>query len=323
MPEQKFRKIKNIRDFKPGDVIKEIFVVKSKRPVQKYQSGFRFELIVGDSSGETTLRYWGSENQKNVEQLHSSIDKDQVILVDGEVREWKGGWDISVENDKLKVLSPEEYDIRDFIPITKKDIDKMYDELKEIISSIKNPELSMVLKSFFSDQTFVNKFKELPAGMYKHHGWIGGLLEHTLNVAKICQRLASIYPELDKDLLLTGAILHDSGKVKELELKSSIKYSDEGALKGHITIGHEVLSARLNEIGVSKKLAIKLSHMILSHHGDFFPGSPVLPAFPEALALHYADLADCRLNNMINKKNEALTGDDYVYTKDFGKIYLK
>jgi len=321
---EKLKKQKHIKNLKNGDIVDDIFVINSKIPVQDYKKGYRFELRIGDSSGEMTLKFWGNDDKNFVENIYNSIKKDDIIYVKGIIKEFNNNLEISINNpEDMKICKNEEYDLSEFILTSKRNIEEMFNEIKNIIQTIQDSTLRKILDSFFSDEVFVKEFKTSPGAMYKHHGWIGGLLEHTLNVVNICQKICEIHKDIDKDLLLTGAILHDIGKIKEFEIISSIKRNKLGNLKGHIILGLELLTEKLKELNIKEEYAIKLVHILLSHHGKLEFGSPVPPIFPEALAVFYADNMDAKLTQMISSKEDAITEEDFIYTKDFGNIYLK
>jgi len=323
---EKLRKQMCIRDMKADEIVSDLFVVKSKRPVQEYAKGYRFELRIGDASGEMLLKYWGGGDKELIDKIYNSIKEDDVIYVTGRIGEFQGNLDISINKEQLiKICSPDEYILSDFILTSERDIEKMFEELKIAIRSVREPMLKKILDYFFTRDDFVKEFKFVPAAVYKHHNWLGGLLEHVLDMINIAGGVVKAHPELNKDLLWTGIILHDVGKIKGFELTTSIKNSKDGMLKGDIIIGYEMISKALAELGISEKeeIVIKLSHMILSHHGKLEYGSPKLPAFPEAMALYQIDELNSKLKNMITTKNNAVTESDYIYTRDFGNVYLK
>jgi len=328
---EKLQKQKNIKDLKARDIISDLFAVKFKNPIQEYKNkpGYWFELGIGDSSGKIRLKYWGDNDREDIEKVYNSIKKDDIIYVTGEIGEFSGNLDISVDKKRqhtIKVCSQDEYNPSEFILTTDKDIEKMFEELKTIISNIKEPTLQKIMNHFFEEEDFIKKFKLAPAAMYKHHGWVGGLLEHVLEMINIAEGVIVAHPELNKDLLLTGIILHDMGKIEVFELTSSINISKSGILKGDIVIGLEMLLKALLELDISEdeEIVVKLTHMILSHHGKLEFGSPKLPAFPEAMALYQIDELNSNLRNMITIKNDSMTEDDFIYDrKDFGNIYLK
>jgi len=321
-----YSKKQKINELKTGDIVSDVFAVRSKTGITEYQNGLKFELEITDSTGKMTLKYWGGHNQSAVEQIHRSINEDDVIFINGRVSEYPAGSgkkDISLnETDRIKVCLEEEYNIADFIK-TAENIEEMFEELTNIINSIQDPYSKAVLNSFLQDESFIKDFKKSPGAMYKHHAWIGGLLEHTLNVVKICEHLQKIHSELNRDLLLTGAILHDIGKIKELKVTTNIKFSDSGKLKGHLVMGLELLKEKLDKIEIPEEYKLKLSHILLSNHGKLEFGSPITPSFPEALVVYYADELDSKTKMIVTLKEEAQNQGDHIYTRDFGNVYLK
>lgn len=318
------KKSKYIKDMKAGDVISETFVVKFKKPVEKYKNGYKFELRVGDSSKEIMYKYWGQNDEKLVQSIYDNISNDDVIAVTGKVNEWNNNLEIANNNNaEIKVLAKGEYDVTDFIKATEKDIEAMWKELSVHIENINNPDIKKFLEKLFSDEVFLKDFKHSPAAMYNHHGWIGGLLEHTLNVANICASTLKVHTELDADLLIAGAIIHDIGKMEEYETKTSIKISEKGMLIGHIVLGYQKVNSILTELNIDEKLKMKLLHICLSHHGHLEYGSPKLPAFPEAMLVYHADNLDAKVHQIQALKADANKEDVSMYHKNFGNIYLK
>lgn len=319
-----YKKEKNINELKVNEEVKDLFVVRFKKPVEKTRKDtYYFTLKIQDALGEMMLKYWGRENKESVEQLYNTIKPDSVIYVEGIVSEYNGKLDLSVNEGALKVLKEGEYDLSDFIRTSDKNTEEMFLELKKYIDSVENEEFKKALASFFDDEDFVKKFKQSPAAMYKHHGWVGGLLEHTLSVLKICCDLIK-YHKLDKDILITGAILHDIGKMEEFETTSLIKVTDKGNLLGHITLGVQMLSKKLDALKVSEIIKNKLLHILISHHGNLEYGCPKLPSFPEAFIIAKADELDALAIQMIDYKENASTEDSFIYSKDFKtNIYLK
>lgn len=301
------------------------FVVKFKKPVQKYAKGYVFQLRVGDPSGEIMLRYWGPEKKDEVEKLYGSIKKNDVVYVTGETTIFNSRVAININppSGKIKVLKTGEYEKSDFIPESEKDTKKMYAELTEVADSMKNSHLKELVYSFVKDPAFSEKFLKHPGAMYKHHGWLGGLLEHTLNVVKICDFLYNIHPQLNRDLMLTGAILHDIGKIRELDVTTHIRTSTEGMLVGHLALTYEEVSKKMEQLKMPEDLKLKVKHLIITHHGKTEYGSPKQPSIPEALAVYLADETDSKLTEMITHIKRAETEDDYIYVSDFGPIYLK
>lgn len=311
-----------IDELEDGSAVNSVFAVKYKKPPSKYKRGKKgswFEIRLSDKTGEITARYWGKD-LVSTDELYKSFEKDDVLYIRGRTEMYKEKLQISIESGGIRKCSPSEYSIEDFVKKSE-NIDELFDELMEMIESIDEP-FKGLLSKFFDDNSFIEKFKKAPAAMHRHQNYVGGLLEHSLNVAKICDKICEVH-ELDRNLLLTGAILHDIGKIKELKVTTSIDVSIEGMLKGHIIAGLEMLKEKMDGMNLTENLKFKLSHLLLSHHGKREYGSPKTPQFPEALALYYADELDAKIDYSLRLKREAKTEDPWIWTKDFGSIYLK
>ncbi len=313
-----YKKKKDLSQYKEGEEVKDIFVLKFKKPPRQYKNGYMFDLRVGDASMEVMVKYFGSNDEKEVLKLYDSLIKDEVIYIEGVM---------STYNDKkeihatlLKTLSKDEYEA-EFIAKSPRELNDMLIELEELIESVKDEELRKLLRTIM-DSDIGKEFINAPAAMYKHQNYKHGLLEHSLNVAKISLLLGSMY-ELDKDLLITGALLHDIGKIHEFSMTNHIRHTRKGELVGHITLGAEIVSRFMDQLCIDEEKKLKVLHIILSHHGNLEYGSPKPPMFLEALAIYLADLSDSQLANMKKKVIEANTEDEFLYTKDFGNIYLR
>ena len=201
---EKYKKVQTITGLKKDQIVNDVFFVKFKKPVEKYKNGYKFELKIGDSTGEMMMKYWGEDKEENVKKIYDSIKQDDVIFINGRVNEWNEKLEISLNKDNMiKVCYPEQYNTSDFIKTSEKDIEVMFKDLLQVIDSIKDAHLKKILDYFFSDEEFAEKFKQCPAAMYNHHGWIGGLLEHVLNILHICEHISKIHPTLNRDLLET------------------------------------------------------------------------------------------------------------------------
>jgi 3'-5' exoribonuclease len=196
-------------------------------------------------------------------------------------------------------------DFSDYLPKSKKDLDKLMNIIYSKIESIKNINLKALLKSFFDDPEFVEKFKKAPAATKVHQPYLGGLLEHTYNLVRICETLCDIYQEINREFLITMALLHDIGKLREYAYDKTIEYTDEGKLLGHIVIGMEMIDQKIKSLdNFPPDLELMLKHTLLSHHGHFEFGSPKLPSILTAIALHYADEVEAKISGFINIKEE-------------------
>ena len=323
----KFEKKMPIEEYKEGDDVEDIFVVKIKRKIGEYKNGYFFSLILTDASGKSLeLRYWGPDNKDEVNSLFESIKKDDVIFVKGKVSSYKGKLQLTV-NDKesIKKVPKDQYNPSEFIKKGAKDIEKLQKRIDKYIEEIKQPEMKKLINKIFNER-IKEKFKRHPAAISIHHNWVGGLLEHTLEVVKYCELSSKLFPSLDKDLLLTGALLHDIGKLEEMEMTTRIKGTNKGMFTGHLVLGSILVSKKMDEIDMKTKTKDKILHMMVSHHGKNEHGSPKTPMFPEAVVLHYADDMSTKIAEMIGivKDFKDETKDDFFYYRKKGKnIFLR
>ncbi len=321
-----FRKAKGIPEYRPGENVNDLFVVRFKKPVRTTRSGnFFFQLKIQDALGDAMLSYFGGTEREPVQEIYDSIEENQVIRVlNGRSKEYKGSLSFTVDDSgSIEPLEDNDFVLEDFLRTSKRETGEMVAQLREMVASVESDDLRALLNSFFADEAFMVRFSTAPGAMYKHHGWISGLLEHTLAVATIAREYADIRPELDKDLVTAGALLHDVGKLEELETTTTIKVSDVGNLLGHIVLGVQMAAKRFEEVDAPEKLKMKLFHMMLSHHGENEYGSPKVPAFPEAMVVYYADAMDAMATNMVDIRENAETEDSFIYDKKLGNVYLK
>jgi len=317
-----YKKQKSISEYKPNESFSDVFVVRFTKEIRETKNGkYFFEIKIQDANGDGMLKYWGSNDKTKVEEIYNQIKEDSVILAEGRVSEYNGNIDFSVNEGKLKVLKKEEYALSDFIRKSERDIEEMYAKLQEFMDKVKDPEYKQVLDSFFNDEEFLKKFKTTPGAMYIHHGWVGGLLEHTLAVTTICADMTK-YHELDYDLLITGAILHDIGKIEEFETTTLVKVTTKGNLLSHLILGVQELTRRLDKLNIDELKKDKLLHIMISHHGKVEYGCPKPPMFPEALIVAKADELDANTITMIEAKANAQTNDAFTYNKHLGNVFL-
>lgn len=292
-----------------GDRVERVMVVSKK--VRRDFTGGKFLLFqFSDRDGVLKGVWW--EPTKEAE---SSIGINDVVKVGGEITEYQGALQLKVA--WLEKLEEGEYDPSIFLPTTSRDADGIFQSILEIISSIKNDHLKLLLDGIFGAAGFRDDFLRAPAAKGWHHAWVGGLAEHVIDMARLADRAADVYPDIDMDLLMAGVLLHDIGKMEELSVTNHINYSDRGRLLGHITIGAEMLECAIREIpDFPDKLALRLKHMILSHHGNLEHGSPVVPMTVEAMLLHYIDNLDAQVRGALTtiEKNEG-EGDWTEYVK--------
>ena len=283
-----------IDGIKAGDAIDDIFVLSEKTLSQKRDGKNFLNITVSDKSGSIKGVVWD-----NVDQIASGITAGGFVNIKGKVSEYKGMLQLGVKT--MAAVSPDSVNPSDFIPATDLNIDDMYIRLLKISASIETGYLKELLEAFWDDEDFVRKFKTAPAAKKMHHAYLGGLLEHTLSMTILANKIANHYSEyytgIDRDLLLTGAILHDIGKTIEFDYKFRIDYSVQGRLLNHIVIGIEMLDEKLRKIkDFPEEQAILLKHMIISHHVVREFGSPEPPKTIEAVLLNYIDEIDSKVN---------------------------
>lgn len=282
--------MKYIKDYKDGDRVFDIYFCKFKSSAVTKNGKNYDNVILQDKTGTLDAKIWDPNNAGIAD-----FDAMDYIEVYGEVTSFNGALQVNVK--RVRKCEEGEYDEKEYMPVSKKNLDEMYAELLKIIDSIQNTYLQTLLKKFFvEDQEFAQRFKRASAAKSVHHGFIGGLLEHTLSVTKLCDYYCTAYPVLNRDLLLTAAICHDMGKTKEISAFPVNDYTDAGQFLGHIVMGSEMVSEKAREIpGFPPMLEMELKHCILAHHGEYEYGSPKKPALIEAVALNKADDTDAKM----------------------------
>ena len=275
-----------------NQTITSLFVVASKQVKSKKNGDLYLSITLADRSGQLQANMWD-----NVADAISAFEQDDFVKVKGVVHKYNGRWQLTMH--KVRRLGEQEIDYADYIPKTTKDIEQLWRTLGEFVDSIENPWLKSLIKEFMSDEAIVTAYKNAPAAKTLHHAFVGGLLDHVVSLFTVCDLAARNYPQVNRDLLLTGAFLHDIGKVHELAYQRSIAYTTKGQLLGHMIIELEMLHQKLALLpGFPDELKILIEHMIISHHGQYEFGSPKLPMFPEALMLHYLDDLDSKMESM-------------------------
>ncbi len=269
-----------------------VYLCKSKQELTSSKGKQYLSLILVDKTGQIDTKVW------NLTEGIEDVEPPAFVYVDGDVKEFRGENQMSLR--RMRTAGEDEYVPSDYVPASRYDIEEMYSELLGYIDSVKEPHLHRLLEMYFvNTPAFIESFKKHSAAKSVHHGFVGGLLEHTLSVTKLCDFLASRYSRINRDLLITAAICHDMGKTKELSYFPMNDYTDEGQLIGHIVTGvMMVRDAVLRIKDFPDKLARELEHCIVAHHGQLEYGSPKKPALIEAMALHLADLTDSRMETM-------------------------
>jgi 3'-5' exoribonuclease len=278
-----------IADIKAGDWVDDIFVLSEKILSQKRDGDNFLNVTLSDKTGTLKGVVWD-----NVDQIAAGITSGDFAYVNGSVSDYKGALQVVIK--KMDPYSPDRIDPSDFLPQTSRDIERMFKRLLKRADSITTDYLKALIDAFFNDKEFVDKFKTAPAAKKMHHAYIGGLLEHTLSMSSLADKIAGHYGGVNRDLLLSGAILHDIGKIEEFEYQSKIDYSDKGRLLNHIVIGIKMVDDKLSGINnFPEDQMLLLKHMIVSHHGTREFGSPEPPKTIEAILLNYIDEIDSKV----------------------------
>lgn len=285
--------MKYIETFREGEKVAGVYLCKSKSSAVT-KNGKPYEsALLQDKTGTVDAKIW-DPNSLGIEDF-DALDYVDIVA---DVIVFNGVTQLNVK--RIRKVGEGEYEPKDYLPVSEKDIEEMFGELKRYIASVKDKYLNALLnKCFVEDKAFAEKFKVHSAAKSVHHGFIGGLLEHTLSVVKFCDFYTTMYPMLNRDLLITAAMLHDIGKVEEIEAFPINDYTDDGNLLGHIIMGSEKAGRMADSIeGFPRQLRSQLQHCILTHHGKLEYGSPKVPALMEAVALSYADDTDAKLETM-------------------------
>jgi len=279
-----------VNELKKGQTLETSFLVREKN-LAKTKAGIPYlSLRLADRTGEVEGRIW-----ENALDFFSLFERDDIIKVRAEADEFQGALQLRI--GRLRKLEESEIVLDDFLPKTSRDIEAMFFELKDIGLRVQNPYLRELLAALFADEEFTAPFKAAPAAKNLHHVYIGGLLEHTLSLIQLALLVGPRYRGINQDLLVTGGILHDIGKIKELSFHRSFDYTDAGRLLGHIILTVAMVDERIQGIpGFPAPLAMELKHLLLSHHGEYEYGSPKRPQTLEALLLHHLDDLDAKMN---------------------------
>lgn len=294
------RFVDQLRD---GDSLDDVFLAQDKQ-VRVNRNGNPFlQVDLRDRTGGIAARMWNAGDG-----VARGFENGDFVRAVGKVQLFQGA--LQVILTEVTRAAAEKVELVDFLPRTEQDVGKLQARLREHLLKLGNPHLRALAECFLIDDQFINGFAACPAGVKLHHAYVGGLLEHTVTMMDMADRLVPFYPGTDRDLLLMGVFLHDAGKVRELTYARSFGYSDEGQLVGHIAIGLEMLTeqaAKVPELTgepFPRELLIRLRHMILSHHGEYAFGSPKLPMTPEAMLLHAIDTMDTRMHMVLRDLRE-------------------
>jgi len=299
-------------------IITSSFIVTTKQVKPKKTGEPYLALTLADRCGQIEAKMWD-----NVEDAMDAFDQEDVIKVKGLLNKYKNRFQITIH--KLRRLAESEIDFADYLPKTSKDVEELWQTLGEFVASFQDLHLKTLVQSFMADPEIAAAYRSAPAAKALHHAYIGGLLDHVVSLFRCCELVCRNYPQINRDLLLAGAFLHDIGKIHELNYTRSFSYTSRGQLLGHMVIELEMLQSRIAKIpGFPEELKTLLEHLIISHHGQYEFGSPKLPMFPEALMLHYLDDLDSKLESMrAHFEREAESESSWTsYNSSLGRTLL-
>ena len=294
--------MQTIAALKEGDWVEEIYLVTSKQ-VSTAKNGVTYlSLKLADKTGEIDGRLWD-----NADEVSGKFEREDFVRIKGMASVYQGSMQIKMKT--LERVDDSRVDVANFLETSPRNIDEMVKELRTVAAALSNGYLRQLMNAFLDDPSFMASFKRTPAAKTLHHNYIGGLLEHIVELVALSRDVARHFPSVDLDLLTVGAFLHDIGKVKELAVRKSIEYTTEGRLIGHISLGYEMIVEKVNAIpSFPAELALLLKHIMLSHHGEYEFGSPKRPKIQEAIIINYLDDLEAKINNFqatIKKENVA------------------
>ena len=279
-----------IQNIKQGEKIASLFLVGEKNMAHSQKGAPYLNVRLKDKTGEVEAKVWD-----NAVEMDKIFKKGDVVYIEGRVQTYRNALQVSIVN--LHPCAQDDFNPVDFLPVSKLDTDAMFKDILTYVDKVSSEPIRALLNAFFRDEKTAALFRRAPAAKGFHHIYLGGLLEHTLSVVRMLDRAADHYPQLNRDLLLAGGMLHDIGKIYEFSYDSLIEYSDEGRMIGHLVMGVEMINKKIEAIaGFPPQIALELRHIILSHHGEFEFGSPKRPKTREALVIHFMDDLDAKLN---------------------------
>jgi 3'-5' exoribonuclease len=288
--------IADLMGFDEGKLFDSFFLVLAKQQRTTKTNKPYLNLILGDKTGQIEGRVWELADPR----IAKDFDRGDIVKVRGSVSRFDDRCQVKV--DQLRKAVANEADITDMLPSTLRDIEELWKQLEMTVASVTNPDLKRLLTALLSDPAMARAYREAPAARQLHHAWLGGLLEHVVSLLSLADGVAAHYPLLDRDLLVTGVILHDIGKVRELSWVTGFDYTVEGVLLGHIQMGVDLVEKTIAGLPeFPDRLRTLVLHMILSHHGKLEFGSPKLPMIPEALVLNFLDDLDAKMQSVASE----------------------
>jgi len=286
-----------VAELKPGQEAEGVYLVREKRlmPYRDPTRGNYLSLVLADRTGQIQARVW-----ENADKVASSFEEGDCVRVRGLAEDYQGMTQLAVRSIALAEEHEIDEQVYPELPRSARSLEEMLAEHKKVIASVESRELRRLLEAVFGDREIMEKFGRCPGAVKVHHAYLGGLLEHTLEVVRLCRAVCDIYPALDRDLLVTGALLHDIGKTLELSYDIIFDYTDEGKLLGHITLGVQMVKDKIDELkDFPDELGLRVLHLMVSHHGEDIRYSPQRPMTAEACALHYAENLDAQVNRFV------------------------
>ena len=290
-----------IADLRAGErLADEVFLIRSKDLRTTTQGSLYIHAILQDRSGHLVARMWQA-----TEGIFEQMPEGGFLRFTGRVENYKGNLQFII--DGIGLVEPDTYELGDYLPTTENNIDEMWRRLVEILGEIEHPDLAGLVREFLADKELMTRFRKAPAAAVMHHAYLGGLLEHTLNLLEVGRRIMPLYPEMSADLVLAGLFLHDIGKASELDYSTAIGYNDRGQLLGHIIIATTWIEEKSKAVAAAtgqpfpQEVLWALQHVVVSHHGQYEFGSPKLPALAEAAAVHYLDNLDAKTHMFLTE----------------------
>ena len=308
-----------VRDLQPNQIVTATFLVHAKEIRQKKTGDPYLSLLLGDRTGDVDGKMWD-----NVGDVMDTFDRDDFVRIKALLSIYQNRPQLTIH--KLQRLDPAEVDPGDFFPVSARDPEEMWTEVRQIVVGFTNPHLKALVEALLDDPEIATLYRRAPAAKMIHHAYLGGLIEHVLSLCTLCRFMAQHYSNIDLDLLLTGALLHDIGKLYELSYDRSFGYTTEGQLLGHIAIGVRLIEQKLGQLpDFPPRLRALVEHMVLSHHGQLEFGSPKVPLFPEAMLLHYLDDLDSKMECMraLVEHDRQVEGDWTSYSHSLERTVLK
>jgi 3'-5' exoribonuclease len=313
-----------INQFGSQEQINQIFLAAQKQLRPNRNGNLYLQVDLSDRTGSIAGRMWNAGDAD-----YRGFEDGDFVRVEGNTQLFQGAMQLIVTG--IHKARPDEVDEADFMPITPAEIDKLTDRLKAHLRSLQDPALKNLAECFLIDAKFMDKFRRCPAGVKNHHAYVGGLLHHVVQLTDLCAAAAPLYPQLDRDLLLMGAFLHDMGKIDELSYDRGFAYTDEGQLIGHLVMAIATLEQKVREAEklsgepISQETVLRLKHMIVSHHGEYEFGSPKLPMTLEAVALHLLDNLDAKMHSfhLLMRDDPNVDSPWTTYHANLGRKFYK